>query len=111
MAPTIHELFDLTGRTALITGGAGFLGKQHASALAEAGAQVVLWDISPAALDAAKKELSARFPGKIDVREVDISNQESVAAAAREIERQHGGLQILINNAGMTVARGQEKFK
>ncbi len=107
MTPTLKELFDLNGRTALITGGAGFLGKQHASALAEAGASVILWDISQGALKAAEVELSARFPGKISIREVDIASADSVRQAASEIK----SLQILVNNAGMTVARGQEKFK
>jgi NAD(P)-dependent dehydrogenase (short-subunit alcohol dehydrogenase family) len=42
MEPTIQHLFDLTGRTALLTGGAGHLGSAMARALAEAGASVIL---------------------------------------------------------------------
>ena len=42
--------FDLSGKQALITGGAGLLGKEHARALMQAGADIVLWDISSEAL-------------------------------------------------------------
>lgn len=49
--------FDLQGRTALITGGAGLLGIEHAAALLESGCSIVLTDINQAALDAAKDYL------------------------------------------------------
>ena len=53
MNTTASQKFDLTGKTALVTGAAGLLGQQHAAALLESGATVVLTDISEAALAAA----------------------------------------------------------
>lgn len=108
---TIQELFSLGGRVALITGGAGFLGRQHASALAEAGAKVVLWDISEEMLAKARAELDPKFPGRIFTRTMDIADPKSVLEAAKHLESEQGALDILVNNAGMTVARGQEKFR
>lgn len=111
MNPTVKKLFDLTNRVVVITGGAGFLGRQHASALAESGCTVELWDIDPNALEKAKAELDKQYPGKIFTQEVDISDADSVAMATKKLESQHKRLDILVNNAGMTVARGQEKYK
>jgi NAD(P)-dependent dehydrogenase (short-subunit alcohol dehydrogenase family) len=111
MTLSIKKLFDLAGRIAIVTGGAGFLGRQHAAALCEAGAKVVLWDISQAALTQAQQELERLFPGQVFACEVDIVNPESVRKGTLEIENTHGGLDILVNNAGMTVAQGTEKFK
>lgn len=64
------EKFNLTGRTVRITGGAGLLGKQHAAALLECGATVVLTDLNKIRkLDSAREELLAEFPkGVRDVR-------------------------------------------
>lgn len=104
---TVKQLFDLTGRKAVITGGGGFLGRQHALSLLEAGCHVTLWDISETMLCKAKEELSQTFEGFVSVLAVDITDTKAVQNAAKSIQ----SLDILINNAGMTVARGQEKFK
>ena len=109
--PTVSELFDMTGRTAVVTGGAGFLGRQHARALAEAGCRVALWDIDATSLDAAKEELTRDFPEQIDGYDVDITDKTSVDASRERLAQQFGGLNVLVNNAGITVARGKEKFK
>jgi NAD(P)-dependent dehydrogenase (short-subunit alcohol dehydrogenase family) len=107
----IKQLFDLSGRVAVITGGAGFLGKQHGSALAEAGCKVVLWDLEPNSLKQATEQLSSQFPDQILSHLADISDVESVRAATESLSKAFGRLDILINNASMTVARGQDKFK
>src|SRR5258708_2344268 len=106
-----QKLFDLKDRVAIITGGAGFLGKQHTAALAEAGCNVVLWELNEDALNQALKEFEGHFPGLISGTVVDISSLKSIEAATQAHEKKWKKLDILINNAGMTVARGQEKFK
>jgi NAD(P)-dependent dehydrogenase (short-subunit alcohol dehydrogenase family) len=83
--------FDLSGRRALVTGGAGLLGGEHARALAEAGARVVLGDLNIDAARARAKELGASA-----VR-LDVADPASVRDALEET----GGVQILVNNAAI----------
>lgn len=111
MTHTIQDLFNLSGKTAVITGGAGFLGQQHAAALLEAGASVVLWDFVEKKLKEVLPGLEQKYPGKISGEVVDISDTASVTKAADAIAKKFGSLEILVNNAGMTVAQGEEKFR
>jgi NAD(P)-dependent dehydrogenase (short-subunit alcohol dehydrogenase family) len=83
--PRITELFDLTGRTALVTGGAGLLGERHLSILEAAGATVVSLDVVP----------SSRFPSVI----TDIASKAQVTTAAAEVADRFGPIDILVNNA------------
>jgi len=104
------DLFDLTGKYAIITGGAGFLGRMHAEALAEAGANVLLWDFSEPRLATAVDELRRKFPGQIRGECVDVSDVSSVARASEAFLSTSKALHVLVNNAGMTVAQGEGKF-
>jgi NAD(P)-dependent dehydrogenase (short-subunit alcohol dehydrogenase family) len=92
--PTI---FDLNGRVAVITGGAGMLGQQHADAVAAFGAIPVLWDIRVDHL--APGTLHKRFGHRAAAIKVDITSPESVKAAGNEVIKQFGRVDILINNA------------
>jgi NAD(P)-dependent dehydrogenase (short-subunit alcohol dehydrogenase family) len=89
--------FDLSDKVALVTGGAGLLGGQHASALAEAGARVVLGDVN---LDAAR----ARAEGlgeRVSAARLDVTDPASVRSAQADILSRLGGVHILINNAAI----------
>lgn len=101
----MHDLlkkFDLGGKTALITGGAGLLGREHAAALLECGARVVLTDLAQPALDAASKGLSEIFPrGRIQCEIMDVTRPESILAVAGKLESQTVRIDILINNAAI----------
>lgn len=94
--------FDLSGKSALITGGAGLLGKEHALALLEVGANVVLWDVNTEKLIRVTNELTKDF-GEQSVKMfvVDISKEEEVRNAYRELELQGITISILINNAAI----------
>ena len=83
--------FDLSGRVALVTGGAGLLGVQHARALADAGARVILGDLNLEAARGRAKELSA------SAVHLDVTDPASVRAALE----QTGGVHILLNNAAI----------
>jgi gluconate 5-dehydrogenase len=97
----IRDLFDLTGRVALVTGGSRGLGFQMASALAEAGAALVLTARKPDELDRAAGQLRDRGSRVLAVS-CDVSRPEQVdTAVARSLE-EYGQIDILINNAGAT---------
>lgn len=94
------ERFDLTGRTALITGAAGLLGREHAAALLESGATVVLTDVSIHALASARDTLARQFDAaRIRMHVMDVSE----SAAVRGVAEVLGGspVDILINNAAI----------
>jgi NAD(P)-dependent dehydrogenase (short-subunit alcohol dehydrogenase family) len=94
--------FDLSGKTALITGGAGLLGKEHALALLEAGANVVLWDINKENLSRITSELRRDFSGQsVNMSVVDISNEEEVNNGYKNLESAGISISILINNAAV----------
>ncbi len=96
-----NPLFRLDGRTAVVTGGAGLLGVQHAIALASVGARIVVTDVNPAATEAAAKDLAGRFGAdKILARRLDVTDPASVADLVREMEVL-GGVDILVNNAAI----------
>lgn len=94
--------FNLTGKTALITGAAGMLGKEHAAALLECGATVVLTDITESALRAAKSDLSLDFAAERIVTFVmDVSQLQAIQATAQALSRQGIRIDILVNNAAI----------
>lgn len=96
------EKFDLTGKTALITGAAGLLGMEHAAALLESGAKVVLTDIGEAPLNAARGQLAQHFDSaKILTQVMDVSQPEVIRAVADTLGSTGLRIDILINNAAI----------
>lgn len=96
------QKFDLTGKTALITGAAGLLGVEHAAALLESGATVVLTDIGEAALVTARESLSHNVePERILTRVLDVSRPDAVESVAKELAAAGLRVDILINNAAI----------
>ena len=94
------KAYDLTGRTALITGGAGLLGQQHAVALLEAGATVILTDVSEAALSAARASLAATAD-RVVSQLMDVSSPEGVRVASEQLTAAGRRIDILVNNAAI----------
>jgi NAD(P)-dependent dehydrogenase (short-subunit alcohol dehydrogenase family) len=104
-------LYDLTGRVAVVTGGAGLLGAQFSRTLAEAGAQVVIADIDE---EAAKKQAASigadlhsreedQSPAqdKIDALHLDVTSPGSVNALVAAVLSRFSRLDILVNNAAL----------
>jgi 3-oxoacyl-[acyl-carrier protein] reductase len=91
---------DLRGRVAVITGGAQGIGYATAERMLASGASVVLWDIDAARLDLAVAALASRGPVSTD--QVELTEDDSVAAAAAAVLARHGRIDILVNNAGIT---------
>jgi len=96
------EKFDLTDKTALITGSAGLLGMEHAAALLESGATVVLTDIGEASLAAARDALSKKADSKrIQTYVMDVSKPEAVKQVANSLSAKGVRIDILVNNAAI----------
>jgi len=96
---TVQQLFDLSGKTALITGGSRGLGLQMAHALGEAGARIMLSSRKAEDLEQAAAELQS---AGIDARWIaaDCSKEEDTRRLADETLERMGAVDILVNNAG-----------
>jgi NAD(P)-dependent dehydrogenase (short-subunit alcohol dehydrogenase family) len=95
----VTNLFDLTGRVAIITGGAGLLGYQHGAILAAAGAHVVLLDLGLANPQLRAEQLTAAYGPDCLGLAVDITSEASLLEARDAIIAKFGRIDILINNA------------
>ncbi len=99
MARTTQQLFDLTGKTALVTGGSRGLGLQMAHALGEAGARIMLSSRKADDLEEACAELQA---AGIDARWIaaDCAHESDLRRLANETLERMGVIDVLVNNAG-----------
>jgi len=102
----IPDLFDLTGRVAIVTGGAGLLGAEFCQTLIEAGAITVIADIDGDAAEDLANTLNERFPSAESDRrafpaQVDISSKSSVQRLFQFVFDQFKQLDILVNAAAL----------
>ena len=103
------KIFDLSERTALVTGSSKGIGFGLARGLGQAGARVVLNGRSQTALDEAAGTLRSQGLA-IEIAAFDASDPAAVAAGVDNIEREVGPIDILINNAGMQFRSPLEEF-
>jgi len=99
-------MFDLTGKTALVTGGSYGLGLVWATALAEAGADVALTARSADLLDKAADDMASATGRKFTAHAGDVTREDDVARVVADALTAHGHLDILINNAGVNNVTG-----
>jgi NAD(P)-dependent dehydrogenase (short-subunit alcohol dehydrogenase family) len=98
----LSKAFDLAGSVALVTGGAGMLGAEHAYALAEAGATVVLGDLREEAARARAAEINrALGTERVHGAPLDVTDQHSVRALRDSLLGRFGRVRVLINNAAI----------
>src|SRR5262245_58753282 len=96
--PSVQQLFDLTGKVALITGGTGHLGSAMARALAEAGASVVLSSRDPARGRTAASALPTAGSAKHQAVALDQMNPDSLERGLQEALKLTGHIDVLVNN-------------
>lgn len=96
----VKQLFDLSGKVALVTGGSKGLGKAMARGLAEAGADVMIASRSEGELQKAVDEIGDGLGVRVIYRVTDMGKREEVVALAEETCARLGKVDILINNAG-----------
>jgi len=107
--PTINELFDLTGRAAIVTGGSRGLGREMAEGLAEAGARLMLCARREEWLTPTVGDLRARgftVEGAI----CDVSNSDDVQAVVSQTMAAYGRVDVLVNNAGLSWGEAPESM-
>ncbi len=90
--------FNLTNKVAIVTGGAQGFGLAITERFIQSGAKVIIWDIDE---DAAKKAISKVGSENLNYQIVDVSNFENINKSLKEIENQHGKIDIFVNNAGI----------
>ncbi len=95
-------MFDLSGRKALITGASGGIGSAIAEALARQGADVVLSGTRQGTLDETATSISSVAKGRVQVIAANLSEAGEAENLAKKAQEAMGGIDILINNAGIT---------
>lgn len=94
------QKYDLSGRVAVVTGGGQGIGLASAQALGEAGAKVIVAELLPERAETAVHELGGHGINAAWVP-VDVTKSDQVDAACARIEREHGPVSVLVNNAGI----------
>lgn len=97
----MKTIFDLSGKTALITGASSGLGRHFASCLGSAGATVILASRRRSLLDGITAELKANGISAMSVR-MDVTDADSIVSAFNEARAFSGGIDVLVNNAGIS---------
>ena len=94
------DMFLIDGKICIITGGAGLMGDNHASAILSGGGIPILLDINEPALEQAKIKLCSEFPkGIVETRKADITNKGELEELKNELLQKYQHIDALINNA------------
>ena len=96
----VHELLNLSGQAAIVTGGGKGIGEGIARRLAEAGAKVLIADLDEAAAMQLASELTDKGQSAVAIK-IDVSSEDDVKKMVETCRQQFGSLNILVNNAGI----------
>ena len=98
---SVKEMFDLTGKVYIVTGGGGLLGVQHAEAIAEFGGIPLLWDIDLERAEKAASNISVKYGVECQGMKVDITHKEEIATCLKNMLAKYKNVDGLINNAAI----------
>ncbi len=104
------QMFDLTGKVAVVTGGNGGIGKGIACGLAEAGCNIVIAARNLSKSAEAAGELEKEYGVKTLCIELDVKSPESIKRMPGQVMEKLGSLDILVNNAGMNIRKLPQEF-
>jgi NAD(P)-dependent dehydrogenase (short-subunit alcohol dehydrogenase family) len=107
----VAQLFDLTGRAALVTGGSRGLGKAMATIFAEAGAEVVISSRHEEELQAAAAEIRGKTAGRAEYVVADMTRRDDVQRLAAAAVDRLGRIDILVNNAGANLPQAIDQVR
>lgn len=96
------NLFNLNGRVAIVTGGAGLLASEHAKALAAHGAEVILADLNLEKCESAVEQLQSEGFYRVSALKCDVTSKEAWEKLKDDVLEKFEKIDILINNAGFT---------
>jgi NAD(P)-dependent dehydrogenase (short-subunit alcohol dehydrogenase family) len=99
----MHAIFDLSGRTALVTGGSKGLGLAMARGLAQAGADIAICSRNEGELSKARDAIASETGRRVEAIPADMTNRADVRRLADEATRRLGQVDILVNNAGTNI--------
>lgn len=104
----LKDLMDMRGRVALVTGGAGHLGRTSCEALAELGAKVAVLDIAHDSCADAANEVQRRFAVETLSLPVDLADEKAVLSVPKLVLDRFGRLDVIINCAALMVSASRE---
>lgn len=99
---SLQEMFNVSGKTVIVTGGAFGLGRAYAEILAQEGANVCILDFDPKQLDNTVAEVGHGVTGKC----VDVTDRPAMTDAFNEVAAQYGSIDIVFANAGVDAGPG-----
>lgn len=102
---SLQAMFDVAGKSAIVTGGASGLGRAYAEVLAENGAKVCIFDLDAVKLEATVSDLKATG-GDVWGQQVDVTDRPGMVAAFDQVAARHGRIDIVFANAGIDAGPG-----
>lgn len=102
---SLQEMFDVSDKSAIVTGGASGLGRAYAEVLADGGARVCIFDMNENELDRTVGELS-RSNGNVWGMRVDVTDRPAMSAAFDQVVKRHGRIDVVFANAGIDAGPG-----
>jgi NAD(P)-dependent dehydrogenase (short-subunit alcohol dehydrogenase family) len=104
---SLQSMFDVSGKSVIVTGGASGIGRAYAEIMVEMGAHVRILDMDAAGLDATVFEIAAHdWPGTVSGAQLDVSDREALTAAFDTFADAQGRIDVVFANAGVDAGPG-----